>query len=167
MSYTTGNWTVAPLTSDTISNPKSLSIPDLDYAVDYTTASRGTDEATLANVTAPGLQPAEVLRYGRSRVADVYNGASIPASQRCNVREGVRTLHEVRYNLKATNSVSGEELLLPMRGWICLQAPTVDFITSGALTDLVKRTIAAAFATGAVDGSLVTDVARGDLDPTA
>lgn len=167
MSYTTGNWTVAPLTSDTISTPKSPSIPDLDYAVDYTVTGRGTNEVSLVNTTAPGLMPQEQLRYGRTRVADVYSDTDIPASQRCNVRSGFRTLQEVRYNLKATNSVSGEELLLPMRGWICLQVPSVDFITAGALGDLLKRTISAAFGTGEVAGSQAVRVAQGDLDPTA
>jgi hypothetical protein len=168
MSYTVGNWTVAVQTVDTISSPKSLSIPDLDYPVDYTVTDRNSGEVRLANVTGPGLTPVEQLRFGRTRVADVYSDAGIiPAAMKCNVRDGVRTLCEVRYTLKATNSVNGEELLLPMKGWICLQVPTADFITSAALLDLLKRTIAAAFATGAVDATQITRIAQGDLDPTA
>lgn len=167
MSYTVGNWTVAPMTVDTISTPKSLSTPDLSYATDYTVTQREANEVRLANTTAPGLTPQEFLRYGRSQVANVYNNVNVPESMKCNVKSGVRTLCEIRYNLKATNSVSGDELLLPMRGWICLEVPTVDFITSSALSDLFFRTIAAATDTGAVTGSLVTDVARGDLDPAA
>jgi hypothetical protein len=169
MSYTIGNWTVEPLTTDSISTAKALSLVDLSYAADYTVTERGTAEVRLANTTGAGLAPVEQLRYGRTRVKDVYasNGLDVPASQKCNVRDGIRTLHECKYLLKATNSVSGEELLLPMRGWICLEAPTVDFISSAALFDLFKRTVGAALATGKTDGTLVTDVARGDLDPTS
>lgn len=166
MSYTTGNWSVEPLTVDSITTPKSPSIPDLDYTVDYTVTGRGTNEVRLVNVTSPGLMPQEELRYGRVMVSDVYNNTNIPSTQRCNVRSGVRTLQEVRYNLKATNTVSGEELLLPMKGWICLQAPSVDFVTAQALEDLLKRTISAAFGTGEVAGSQAVRVAQGDLDPT-
>jgi hypothetical protein len=69
--------------------------------------------------------------------------------------------------MKAVNSVSGQELLLPFRGWIALEAPIVDFVKPEALELLLKRTVAAALATGSVDGTLATHVARGDLDPTA
>lgn len=167
MSYTIGNWSVESLTTDSITTPKSLSIVDLSYAADYTVTEKSPSEVRLANVTGGSLISPEQLRYGRSRVANVYNNTDVPETMMCNVRSGVRTLHEVKYLLKATNSVSGQELLLPMRGWMCLEVPTVDFITPSALEDLVKRTVAAAFATGSTDGSLVTDVARGDLDPSA
>jgi hypothetical protein len=168
MSYTIGNWTVEPLTSDSISTAKALSLVDLDYATDYTVTERGTAEVRLANTTGAGLAPVEQLRYGRTRVKDIYaSSMDVPAGQKCNSKEGIRSLHEIRYLLKATNGVSGQELLLPMRGWICLEVPTVDFISASALTDLFKRTVSAALATGKTDGTLVADVARGDLDPTA
>lgn len=167
MSYTVGNWTVAPQTSDTISTPKTPSIPDLSFAADYTVIKDSSDEVRLANTTSIGLMPAEYLRYGKHTVANVYQNVDVPASKRTRTTEGVRTLSEIRYNLKATNSVSGDEVVIPMRGWICLEVPTDDLVTSAALQELLMRTLATAFATGKVDASLVTDVARGDLNPTA
>jgi hypothetical protein len=165
--YTTGNWSVEQLTTDSITEPKNLPVVDLSYASDYTVVSDEPAEARLANVTGAGLSPVEYLRYGRRTVKDVYNSFDVPEASRCNITEGVRTLHEVKYLLKATNSVSGQELLLPFRGWIALEAPTVDFVKPEALELLLKRTVGAALATGSVDGTLVTHVARGDLDPTA
>lgn len=167
MSYTVGNWTVESLTTDSISTAKSLSIVDLDYASDFSVTKRGTDITEIANLTSTGLQPAEHIRYGRSRVKDVYDTFSdVPSIQRSNITEGAQTLVELRYLLKATNSVSGEEILLPMKGWLCLRVPVMDLVSTQALTDLLKRTISAAFATGSTDGSLITKVVRGDLDPT-
>lgn len=167
MAYTIGNWTVESLTQDSISNPKSLSIVDLSFASDYTVTKRGTDITEIANLTSSGLHPAEHIRYGRTRVKDVYDTFSdVPAIQRSNITEGIQTLVELRYLLKATNSVSGEEIILPMKGWCCLRVPTMDLISTQALEDLLKRTISAAFATGSTDGSLVTRIVRGDLDPT-
>jgi hypothetical protein len=163
--YTLGNWTVDQLTTDTISTAKSLSLVDLDYADDYTPTETNPNEARLANTTGTGLNPVEYLRYGRQFVKDIYNMFDVPQAARCNVADGVRTLHEVRYLLKATNSVSGDEILLPFRGWICLEAPTVDFVKPAAIELLLKRTVSAALATGSVDGTLATDVARGDLLP--
>jgi hypothetical protein len=167
MSYTVGNWTVSEQTTDTITTAKTPSIPDLSYAADYTVTKKMPDEVQLANVTGSGLIPAETLRYGRTKIADVYANANVPESQKCNVKGGIRTLAEVQYFLKATNTVSGEEVILPMRGWMCLQVPTVDFISSAALQTLLKRTIAASFGTGEAVGTQAVSVARGDLDPTA
>lgn len=163
--YTIGNWTVDQLTTDTISTAKSLSLVDLDYANDYTLASSKPTEASLSNTTGSGIIPVESLRYSRTKVQDVYKNFDVQTSQRLNTPEGVRTLHEIKFLLKATNSVSGQEILLPMRGWICLELPTADFVQPAALELLLKRTASAALATGKTDGTLVTDVARGDLDP--
>jgi hypothetical protein len=165
--YTVGNWSVDALTEDTITEPKSLSIVDLSYAADYTVASRLADEVSLANTTSGALTPPEHLRYGKQKISDVYSQFDVQPSQRLNAREGERTMSEVKFLLKATNSVSGQEVLLPFRGWICLQAPTVDFVNATALNYLLKRTIAAAFATGSTDETLAMHMAQGDLDPTA
>jgi hypothetical protein len=58
-------------------------------------------------------------------------------------------------------------VVLPMRGALSFTVPTVDFISPAALEDLVKRTVSTMFATGSVNGTQATHVARGDLDPTA
>jgi transglutaminase-like putative cysteine protease len=165
MSYTIGNWTVASLTTDTISTAKTPSVPDLSYSADYTVVEDEPTQARLANVTGSGLTPVEYLRYGRTNVNDVYQSFDVPMSQQLPNKRGVRTLQEVRYVLKATNSISGAEVLLPMRGWICLEVPTADMVAPAALNELLQRTIAASFATGKVDGSQATAVARGDLIP--
>lgn len=166
MSYTIGNWTISSLTTDSISTPKTPSIPDLDYADDFVVTESSKTDVQLANTTGAGIQPVEYLRYGRTPVSNIYSQFSVPTANQTPVKGGVRTLQEVRYLLKATNSVSGAEILLPMRGWICLEVPTADFISSTAISELLARTIAAAYPTGGVTGALVTDVARGDLDPT-
>jgi hypothetical protein len=170
MAYTIGNWTVESLTSDTISSTKNLPIPDLDFASDYTVAKDGSEEVLLINKTGSSLKPVEMIRYTRRRVPDVYkSGLSANldtcGSQRANCTEGISAYAELAYVLKATNSVSGEEIVLPMRGSIAFTVPTVDFVSPAALEQLVKRSIATMFATGTVDGTMATDIARGDLNP--
>jgi hypothetical protein len=140
-------------------------VPDLDYTVDYTVIEDEPTQARLANTTGAGLTPVEYLRYGRTNVNDIYSSFDVPMSQQLPNKRGIRTLSEVRYVLKATNSVSGAEVLLPMRGWVCLEAPTADMVAPQALTELLKRTIAASFGTGKVDGSQAVATARGDLIP--
>jgi hypothetical protein len=170
MEYTIGNWTIEPQTHDSISNAKNLPIPDLSFSTDYTVAKDGSEEVILINKTGDSLKPVEMIRYTRRRVADVYkSGLSANldtcGASRANCTEGVSAYAELAYVLKATNSVSGEEVVLPMRGSIAFTVPTVDFVSPAALEALVKRSIATMFTTGAVDGTMATNIARGDLNP--
>lgn len=167
MNYTIGNWTVASQTTDTISTAKTPSIVDLDYASDFTLASEKPTEVQLANITGLALTPVETLRYARSKVDDVYAmlNTGIDDAHKANAKSGTSLLTELTLQLKATNSVSGEEILLPMRGRIVLVAPTVSFVGPDALKYLLLRTISAGFGTGEVIGTQAVNMARGDLDP--
>lgn len=171
MAYTIGNWTVDSLTSDSISAPKNLPIPDLDWEHDFHLLRSSSEEAVLINKTGSSLKPVEMVRFTRRPVVDVYKSGlsaqlDMCGAQKANCTNGVNAYAELAYMLKATNSVSGEEVLLPMRGSIAFTVPTIDFISPAALEALVKRSIATLFQTGKVDGSLATNIARGDLDPT-
>lgn len=170
MSETIGNWTVDVLTTDTISSTKNLPIPDLSYAADFTVAKSTSEEVVLINKTGASLRPAEMIRYTRRPVQDVYKSGlssqlDISNSQRANCTSGVNAYGEIAYMLKATNSVSGEEIVLPMRGAVSFTVPTIDFVSPTALGTLIKRVISVMFDTGKVDGSLATNIARGDLNP--
>jgi hypothetical protein len=164
--YTTGNWSVEQLTTDSITTPKDLSIVDLDYSNDFTVVSEKPTEVILANTTGEGFIPVEHIRYGRRPLADIYgNFPDVASGQRTPVKDGYRCMTEVKYLLKATNTVSGQEILLPFRSWISYDIPMVDFVKPQAVELLVKRTIASAFATGKVDDTMIVDIARGDLNP--
>lgn len=165
MNYTIGNWTVASLTTDTISTAKSLSLTDLDYTSDYSVSKDGTEEAILTNITGASLVSPEALRFGKTPIVDVYSGTDIPSISRLPAKGGVRTLCEVKFNLQAVNSVSGQEVLLPFKGWICLQLPTASVVTSAAVLYALKRTISSAFATGGVTEAMEVAIARGDYIP--
>lgn len=165
MKYTVGKWEVETMTTDSITTDKQLSVPDLDYANDYSVSKDAGSEAILINTTGASLMSPESIRYGHSKVSDVYNGSDIPALMRHPIRSGVRTLAEVRTTLSATNTVTGEVFELPLKGWICLQLPTVNLITNEAVSMLLLRTIAAAFNTGSIDATREIEIARGDLAP--
>lgn len=165
MQYTTGNWTVKSLTTDTISTTKNIAVTDLDYANDFAPSVSAVSEATLKNTTGSSFASPEEVRYGKSTVANVYAGTDVPTLNMFANKTGVRTLAEVKFNLQATNSVSGQEVLLPCRGWTCLVVPDASLITDDAVEYLLKRTIAVAFNTGATDESREAEIARGALLP--
>lgn len=164
---TVGNWTVSSLVTDSSSSAtKNLAVGDLSFGADYTKSSVLPEEIVLANVTGTELTAPESLRYARSAVKDVYANTDIAAPQRHAVKAGIRTLAEVKFNLKAVNSVSGDEVYLPLRGWICLQLPSVNLITPDVVGYLVQRTVATMLSTGGTSPSaMAMKMARGDLDP--
>lgn len=165
MQYTTGNWTVESLTIDTITTPKSVSMTDLDFANDFAESASSDSEAILKNTTGSSFVSPEKIRYAKARIANVYSGTDIPTLQMFANKTGIRTLAEVSFNLKATNSVSGEEVLLPLRGWTCLAIPDCDIVTDDAVEYLLKRTQSVCYDTGSTDEGREVKLARGILSP--
>lgn len=165
MNYTIGNWSVSSLTTDTITTAKNLAVTDLDYVHDYAESGQTSEEATMSNVTGTSFITPEKLRYAKSSVADIYVGTDVPTLNRFAAKSGIRTLAEVRLNIQAVNSVSGEEVLLPMKGWICLQLPNASIVTDAAIEYLLKRTVSCALDTGKVNAAREAEIARGALLP--
>lgn len=165
LNYTTGNWTVVDLTTDTITTPKTLTVTDLDFVHDFVKVQDTATEAKLANTTGSALSVAETIRYAKSDVKNVYTNTSVGSSNQMPVKTGTRTLVEVSALLQATNSVSGEEYLIPVRAWTCVQIPTASFISNAALEYTLGRAISAMFNTGSATIARTEDIARGSLLP--
>lgn len=166
LSYTTGNWNVTDMIIDTIQTPKNVSVPDVDWSNDFVVAKDPDgSECVLKNITGSGLVSPESVRFGRSAIADVYRGTDIPSASRALAKDGVRTLAEVKLNLMATNTVSGDEIILPIKAWMCIDLPTAQPITGQAVDYALKRAVGILFKTGSVTNALELGLARGDLNP--
>lgn len=166
--YTAGNWSVSVMTTDTKTTAKSVSVTDMDWANDFVVSkeSNGT-ECVLTNVTGDALVSPEIVRFSRNNIDDIYKNikVEVPNSARLPAKKGIRTYVELNFCLQATNSVSGEEFLIPFRGATFLEMPTANLVTSDAVEYLLKRTIAALFKTGVTSDTLEVGLARGDLNP--
>lgn len=165
LSYTAGNWHVVALVDDTVDTGKTLTIPDLDYAHDYVKVQDTAEEAKLANVTSSALGAVETIRFAKSDVKNVYANTTIGASNQMPAKNGIRTLVEVNTTVSATNTVSGEEYMIPVRAWTCVQIPSASFISSDVLQYVVGRAIGAMFDTSSVTIDRIENVARGSLLP--
>lgn len=165
ISYTIGDWTVSDLVTDTLETPKSISVPDLDYAVDYTKVLDEATEAKIANTTGPDLLSHENIRFARSEVANVYAGSNTDSAMTLATRKGVQVMAEIRNTYRAANSVSGNEYDLPCTGRIVLRFPAATCVTKTLVTDLLVRTIASTLGTGAVTADRIMDLAMGALLP--
>lgn len=166
LNYTVGNWTVVSSENDTISTPKQLAIPDLDFASDYSVANESGKETRIINTTGGALEPVEKLRYAKERVADIYRNTETLKANQLPSPVGARVLAEGTEMISASNSVSGAEYEIPLRIWTCIESSTHNAITGEALLWALKRHIAQLFSTGEVDAELLVKLFRGDLDPT-
>lgn len=165
LNYTTGNWTVTSLTTDTVATAKTISIPDLSYSHDYAKTEDEPSEAKLANTTGTSLNVAERLRYARQDVKNVYASTDVGAANQMPVKTGVRTLAEANILVSATNAVSGAEYYVPLRAWVCVQVPTASFMKDDAVAYALGRALAANFDTGKTDESRQSEIIRGSLIP--
>lgn len=165
LNYTSGNWTVESLTTDTVTAGKTLTIADLSYASDYAKLDSSATEARLANITSPAMTTPETIRFAKSDVKNVYTNTSVGASNQMPVKTGIRTLVEANILVQATNSVSGEEYLVPVRAWTCVQLPSASFISDKVLEYALGRAFGATFDTGLATISRENSIARGSLFP--
>lgn len=163
--YTTGDWTVSAQRTDTIATPKNIGIPDLKWSVDYAKVIDGTTEAKVANVTGADLLSHESVRFARSDVANIYSGVSVDSALQLSQKKGVQVMAEIDCSYKAANSVTGNEYDLPCKGRIVLRVPAFTCVTENLVTDLLIRTIASAFGTGAVNADRIMELIRGSLLP--
>lgn len=165
LSYTTGNWALSSLTTDTVQTAKSISLPDLSFAKDFARTEDEPNEAKLANVTGTSLGSAETIRYAKSDVKNVYASTDVGAANQMPVKTGIRTLTEANVLIAATNSVSGAEYYVPVRAWVCIQVPNASFMKDAAVEYTLGRALGALFDTGSTGIARQTDVMRGSLIP--
>lgn len=163
--YTIGDWTVSDLITDTISTPKSISVPDLDYSSDFVMMSNEASEVKLGNTTGADILKHEDIRFARSDVANIYTGVNVDSALVLPQKKGIQVMAEISTAYRASNSVTGNEYDLPCKGRIVLRFPAFSCVTANLVKDLLIRTIAASFDTGSVTESRIMDMAIGALSP--
>lgn len=165
LSYTTGDFTVTSLVTDTDAVGKAITVPNLTYSSNYVVIEDVPEEGMLANITSTALDTMETLRYGKTAVKNVYASSSIGAANQIPVKTGVRTLTEANFTIQVTNSVSGDVFLVPIRAWACLQIPTASFISSNVVEYAMGRLFGAMLNHGSTNNSRQVELVRGALIP--
>jgi hypothetical protein len=166
LSYTVGDWTVVSREVDTISTAKNISVPDLDYPVDFSVSSDVPGKVELMNVSGTSLEPVERLKYARSVVPNIYHGLDTLDAEKLAAVKGVRPFIESLFLLSASNSVTGQTVVVPQRWQTSVETTTMNLMTAQALLWGMLRHFSALMGTGSVDASLLVRLFRGDLDPT-
>lgn len=174
MSITVGNWTIEPMYNDSISEPKALSIPDLDYAHDFServklkgrTPSASADEKYFVNNTGASIVSPEQTIYGRQPIANVYANLDIDSSAQLAQKGGHRVYCTDYVLYSAVNSVSGVEVIVPLRGTVSVDVPDASLVSQAIVEDFETRLMSHMFGTNQTNGDMTAKMLRGDLDPT-
>jgi hypothetical protein len=166
LNYTVGNWTVVSNEVDTISVPKNLATPDIDWAHDYSVAAQAAGRTELLNISGTTLDPVEKVRITQIKVDNIFHGLDVPDASKLLTRKGSGVILESIFFLEATNGVSGESLVIPYRIQTRHETIPATFITKSAVDWAQARHFGQMLKTGLVDSSLILAAFRGDTDPT-
>jgi hypothetical protein len=165
MYYTIGNWVVEDLITDTNTATKNIAVPDLTWA-DYAKTQDEPNEAIVANTTSLEVTSPETVRFACSNVANIYDKTSIDPTMQASVKAGTQVMTELKYFVRATNQISGQEILLPFKGRTVLVIPKFPAVTAEAVEYALKRTHAINYdSDGSIDASRVIELTRGSLLP--
>lgn len=166
MQYTAGNWTVSSLTTDSVTTKKNIAVPDLSWSTDYAISVEEPEEGQLVNTTGAAISSPEKVRFAAQDIANIYKNTGIDITQQATLKNGRRCMSEISINYQAVNSVSGTEVIIPVKGRIVLELPSAPFVTQTLVNDGLYRTIAAGFdGAGSVDSDRFVELARGSILP--
>lgn len=163
--YTVGNWTVSANYDDTLTEAKTISVPDLLYAADYAKKEDEPTKAVIVNTTGDSIVSSEAIKFGCVPVNDIYASTGVTTDMMASSRKGVQALIEVNVMYSAVNNSTGQEIILPCRGRLTLQVPSLPCVTGDLLDDVCLRTFAATRATGDTSSERLVDIAKGSLLP--
>lgn len=152
--------------TDTISTLKSVSIPDLDYSVDFAVTSDKPGEVILTNVTSP-LDRAETIRFALTQIKDVYTNTDIDAAYKAPSHQGVSLVAQVSdvWRYSDSSNLALPAIDLPLSAHLVLKVPKSSYITADQYLSLVKRAFSLMFDTGAVTSARLLEMLKGSLDP--
>jgi hypothetical protein len=172
VNYTAGNFTVASQYVDARSGINvTRKVPSLDWSGDFSMKSINKDQCELVNRTGAALAPSETVRIARTDLTDVYKNSSIDAAQRLGDTRGERVLIQVNDQYLATNSLTGEQYLIPARAWICVETSVAPIVKSDIPIDVTNRVLGAldkcftAEALSVTSMDTLVGALKGDLSP--
>lgn len=168
--YTVGDYSVNTLTTETTSTPVSYTaVPVINYGTEFAVKSSKEGELVMVSTTGGVAESHEAIRYGFSKINNVYKDRGIQPSLQYAGKEGVQMLVEDKFEVEAVNSKTGESVLLPVAGRMVIQVPKGTLIATDLIQYAIKRVIGAAntATTNVAVLDRFNDLAKGVLNPNA
>lgn len=144
-----------------------LSLPQLNYAVDFRVTKDDASEAIITNLTSPIDMP-ERFRFAHNNITDVYRNTGIDPTLYCASRRGTQVLCQLTDVYSVTDSTSPDYLaLLPVEAHLVIKVPNNDLITVEQAESLVTRMLAGLYETTAGQYTRLRSLLRGALLPSS
>lgn len=140
----------------------SLTLPVLNYGVDYRVKTETNKEVILTNTTSP-LDQNETIRFGFSEIANVYAKSGLSSDQISGVLKGVNVLAQINETLKVTDTTNAAySQYLPISAHLVIKVPQSGYITPAIIQTLITRLLATLYENGA---SNISSLTKGVLTP--
>lgn len=126
----------------------SLTIPVLNYGVDYRVKSESSKEVVLTNTTTP-LDQVETIRFGFSEIADIYAKSGLNTDQIPGSKKGLNVLSQINEVWKVTDPANAALLqYLPVSAHLVIKVPQSGYITPALVQTLITRLVATLYENG-------------------
>lgn len=142
----------------------SLTLPVLNYGVDFRVKAESGKEVILTNITSP-LDQIETVRFGFTEIANIYAKSGLNTDQISGPMKGVNVLAQITETLKVTDSANTAfSQYLPVSAHLVLKVPQSGYITPAIVQTLITRLVATLYENGVSNLPALT---KGVLTPKA
>lgn len=142
----------------------AVTLPVINYGVDFRVKTEAAKEVVLVNTTTPLDQP-ESLRFGYSEIANIYAKSGLNSDQIPGSVKGVNLLAQINETLKVSDSANASfAQYLPISAHIVIKAPQSGYITPDVIQALINRLYASLYENGS---SSLPSLMKGVLTPKA
>lgn len=168
---TNGNWTVT-IDQDRTNWGQDESIPAVKYGSDLRTffkpakqtvrTQARTADLCLTDITGTGLEPSHEISVGSKKISNIYQNYNIDNDSKSTSRTGAQVLVEDNIYYNAANSVSGQEVILPVMIRTVAIVPT-SIVNEDVVADAMKQHCGVLLANSATIAEATLERAKGNL----
>lgn len=157
-----------PWTDTAVSGATSatLSLPVLNYGVDWGKQTNSGSEAFITNVTVP-LESPQRFKFARADVSNVYTNTGIDPNMMLPTKRGTSIVCQLTsvYDVVDTENAAFRQQL-PISCHVVIKVPNNELITADVVKDYLCRTLAGLFETGSSNSERLALLLRGSLLPS-
>lgn len=154
--------------TDTITTPKNVAVPDLDFANDFRVTTDVPGEVIMTNVTSP-LDRNETIRFALSNVKDIYTNSGVDAAYQAASHQGISLVVQVNDTWRYADAAdpTAQAVDLPITAHLVIKAPKTSFLSADNYLSIGQRAFSLMFGTGEVTSARLMMLLKGALDPNA
>lgn len=145
---------------------KTLTRPNLNYAVNFAKTEDSDKKSVLVNRTTPFDQP-ETMRFQLTDVSNIYTGTSIDPSVYATSKAGLSLVCQVNDVLRVTDTVDPTfQVDLPISAHMVIKMPKSQYITPANIETVAARCVASLYDTDSTGTSRIEALVRGSMRPS-